>query len=221
MSLSHSPKIITNELVLALDAANPKSYPGSGTTWTDLSSNQLNATLSNGPTYSSLNKGYISFDGSNDFASIVDNSLLNPSQSMTTSAWVYINSFVVNASIFGKGSGSGGYDFRIDNSTQINLVKYNVIDQRITISSLSTGTWYNICAVQGSTSVVYYINGVNVGSFSNSSAFASQTSEFRIARNRDTVYSNIRIGQILFYNSQLSATQVLQNFNALRGRYAI
>ena len=69
MSLSRGPKIVTNGLVLYLDAANKKSYPGSGTTWTDLSGNNNTGTLTNGPTFDSNNGGSIVFDGTNDYVS--------------------------------------------------------------------------------------------------------------------------------------------------------
>ena len=68
MALSHSPSIITDSLILCLDAANTKSYPGSGTVWTDLSGNGNNVTLTNGPTYSSVDGRSIVFDGTNDYA---------------------------------------------------------------------------------------------------------------------------------------------------------
>ena len=67
MSLNHSPKIVTDGLVLCLDAASRKSYPGSGTTWFDRSGNGNNGTLTNGPTFSSDNGGSIVFDGTNDY----------------------------------------------------------------------------------------------------------------------------------------------------------
>ena len=67
MGLAHSPSLVMNGLVLALDAANPKSYPGSGTTWTDLSGRGNTGTLTNGPTYSSANGGSLVFDGTNDY----------------------------------------------------------------------------------------------------------------------------------------------------------
>jgi hypothetical protein len=67
MSLSHSPSIVTNGLVFCLDAANSKSYPGTGTDWTDLSGNQINGILTNGPAYNSSNGGSIVFDGINDY----------------------------------------------------------------------------------------------------------------------------------------------------------
>ena len=66
MTTSYSPLIVTDGLVMYLDAANPKSYPGTGTTWTDISRNNNNGTLTNGPTFSSANLGSIVFDGSND-----------------------------------------------------------------------------------------------------------------------------------------------------------
>lgn len=66
MALAHNPKIVTDGLVLCLDAANPKSYPGSGTVWSDLSGNGNNGTLVNGVGYNSNNGGYLTFDGSND-----------------------------------------------------------------------------------------------------------------------------------------------------------
>jgi len=66
VALSHSPKIVTDGLVLCLDAGNPKSYPGSGTTWTDLSGNSNNGTLVNGVGYNGSNLGSLSFDGVDD-----------------------------------------------------------------------------------------------------------------------------------------------------------
>ena len=67
MSISGGPDIVENGLVLHLDAADTNSYPGSGTLWTDLSGNGNNGTLTNGPAYSSNNKGYFSFDGTDDY----------------------------------------------------------------------------------------------------------------------------------------------------------
>jgi len=61
------PNIVTSGLVLQLDAANTKSYPGSGTTWTDLSGNGNNGTLTNSPTFSSANGGIFTFNGTNQF----------------------------------------------------------------------------------------------------------------------------------------------------------
>ena len=70
MGLSHSPRIVTNGLVLCVDAANPRSYPGAGTAWTDLSKQGNNGTLTNGPTFDSANGGSILLDGSDDYVEV-------------------------------------------------------------------------------------------------------------------------------------------------------
>jgi uncharacterized delta-60 repeat protein len=85
MGISYNPRIVTDGLVLALDAANPKSYPGSGTTWTDLSGNGNTGTLTNGPTYSSANGGSIAFDGVDDYSALTSNYTL--SAGWTLSFW--------------------------------------------------------------------------------------------------------------------------------------
>ena len=67
MGLSHSPRIVTDGLVFCVDAGDKMSYPGAGTTWTDLSKNRNNGTLTNGPTFDSANGGSIVFDGTDDY----------------------------------------------------------------------------------------------------------------------------------------------------------
>lgn len=217
------PQVATSGLVLNLDAGNAASYPGTGTTWNDLSGNSNTGTLVNGPTFDSSNGGSIVFDGTNDYGQIAHTTLLNPTLSMTLSAWINVSSFVPFMSIFGKGTltnGSGGFDFRIDSSTSLNLVKYFIIDQGVTISALSTNTWYNIVAVQSSTKVDYYINGVNVGSFSNSNAYQTNTAVFKIAADRNSaVYTPAKIANVQIYNRVLSATEVFDNFNATKSRF--
>ncbi len=70
MAFFYSPNVVTDGLVFAVDAANKKSYPGSGTTWTDLAGSN-NGALTNGPTFDSGNNGNIVFDGSNDYVEVV------------------------------------------------------------------------------------------------------------------------------------------------------
>ena len=70
MALAHSPRIVRDNIVQYLDAANTKSYPNSGTTWTDMSSRNRDGTLTNGPTFSTDNLGCFNFDGSNDYVDL-------------------------------------------------------------------------------------------------------------------------------------------------------
>ena len=221
--------IVTNELVLNLDAGFVGSYPTTASNWYDISGNAFNGTLTNGPTFNSANSGSIVFDGVDDYVEVSNNTILNPSLNMTLSSWIKITTFVSRMSIFGKGSlspGFGGFDFRIDcceinNPMQLNLVKYGIVDQRVPISTLSTNTWYNISAVQSSTKVDYYINGLSVGSFSNSTAYQTNTGSLRIGRDRNVIYTPASISNILYYNRELSAAEILQNYNAQKSRYGL
>jgi len=106
------PNISTSGLVLALDAANTKSYPGSGTTWTDMSGNNNNGTLTNGPTFNSANGGSIVFDGSNDFVTLGNQSVLGFTNGIfSVEAWVYIpNSWTAGSqypNLISKGATAG------------------------------------------------------------------------------------------------------------------
>ncbi len=105
MAHFHSPRIITDGLVLALDAANQKSYPGSGTTWSDLSGNGNNGTLTNGPTFDSGNNGSIIFDGVDDYITTgTTPSQLQGNPSFTVSGWFYRNANLpVNTGTWGFG----------------------------------------------------------------------------------------------------------------------
>lgn len=73
MAFNRGPNIVTDGLVLALDAGNIKSYPGSGNIWSDLSRNGNNGILQNNVSY---NDGYLTFDGSNDYVNVSDSSLI-------------------------------------------------------------------------------------------------------------------------------------------------
>jgi len=108
MSLSRGPKIISNGLVLYLDAANNKSYPRTGTTWYDLSGNNNNGTLTNGPTFNSANGGSIVYDGADDSVnlSLVSSNVNN----VTTEVWFKANTLPGDRGLFLNGDGGGsGY----------------------------------------------------------------------------------------------------------------
>jgi hypothetical protein len=105
MGLSHSPSIITQNLVLCLDAANSKSYPGSGTTWTDLSGNGNNGTLANGVGYNSGNGGSLVFDGVDDYVSLTSADLrFGGSNSYTFDFFIKVPHSTTNQTIFSNGN---------------------------------------------------------------------------------------------------------------------
>ena len=91
MSTRYNPSIVRDNLVLYLDAANTKSYPGSGTTWTDISRKGTDGTLTNGATFNSGNMGHIAFDGTNDYVDITSLPVISNTSAMTMEAWVNVD----------------------------------------------------------------------------------------------------------------------------------
>ena len=225
MGIAYNSSIATSGLVLCLDAANPRSYPGSGTTWKDISSG-FNTTLSNGPTYTSGIGGYFTFDGVDDWVDIGTNAAFTPAN-FTASIWFYLN----NTPSVGNQyrlfrSRTYGFGVSIDESRIYNSFVYTNTtgDPSLTGSALSLNTWYNITTTFTSSTYSVYLNGnfvTSTGTATNSTYYV--TGYLGLARDADSSnsYLNGRISQFLFYNRGLSAAEVSQNFNAIRGRYGI
>ena len=100
MSTRYNPSIVRDSLLLYLDAANTKSYPGSGTTWYDLSGNNKNPTLTNGPTFNSDNLGSIVLDGTNDYVEF------SPDGDITSDTVVLSGSYTASFLFFSSNNGS-------------------------------------------------------------------------------------------------------------------
>ena len=230
MGLSHSPSIVMSGLVLALDAGNTKSYSGSGTTWTDLSGNGNAGALTNGPTYSSANGGSIVFDGADDFISIPKTSQFNFGTSdftietfcnLTSKSTSYPCIFS-NYSAYGSGAIYFGYEH------DSVLSKYSIhVNGTAVLSSLTNVTyniWTHLILVRLSGVLYFYINGVLDGTPVNmSSSLNGNGSLITIGKANDgsSAFTNGKISNFKIYNRALTATEVSQNFNALRGRYGI
>jgi hypothetical protein len=121
MAFRYSPKIITDGLHFSIDPANHKSYPGSGTSVSDLVARNTSPTLENGAGYSSINGGVFSFDGIDDFLLISNNgqsSGFNTAE-YTVEIWVYVNSTsTANTPIW-------SYDYT---SHSVHLIMHNILD---------------------------------------------------------------------------------------------
>ena len=215
--------IVTNGLVLFLDANNTNSYPGSGTSWYDLSGNGNTGTLTNGPTFSSANGGTIVFDGVDDYVNVANASSLNAS-AQTISVWY--NATVLpgrEAVLVGKHDDLGsnnGYNMWAGNNTQIKVanVGYN--------SGLGTGVtnvWYHLTfAYTSNVSLTGYLNGVSMGT-SGLANFSISSQPLRIGRSVDSFWSLFtgKIPVVTVYNRQLTAAEVLQNYTAIKGRFGL
>ena len=213
MGISYNPRIVTDGLVLALDAANPKSYPGSGTTWTDLSGRGNTGTLTNGPTYSSTNGGSIVFDGSNDYVDL-GTSIQNYSI-FTTSFWINYNVFS-SSHRSPLGDDSALYSYHILFLSEFIYLSFSPTFAFVGVNhgTINTNIWYNFVVTKDSSNnVVFYKNGVSLGG-------GNQSGTININKiGKGYVHDNANISNVSFYNRALSAAEVSQNFNALKSRF--
>jgi hypothetical protein len=214
--------IVTDGLVLALDAANPKSYPGSGTTWTDLSGKGNNGTLVNGVGYNGSNLGSLSFDGVDDRVEIPNSSQLQVNN-FTLEAWVYPLNNSENGHIIRK---EGSY---ILSHYWASVQKLGVWMQRTggwesTHANITVplNTWSHIVGTYDNSAVRIYYNGVQVTSTSKSGQTRVATNSVLINGSvSNSLPQNYNCSIVKIYNRALTAQEIKQNFNALRGRYGI
>ena len=225
--LAHSPSIVMNNLVLCLDAGNSKSYPGSGTTWTDLSGNGNTGTLTNGPTYNSANGGSIAFDGSNDYVNFpgTASGILDfGTGNFSLCCWIKPGSGISGDGIINKRSGSRGYRLDIYSSQGIRMLVVGDAGVVVATNQIYTvGTWYYVVGVAENNTLKLYINSILQTQTATYSGTLSNSSVLEIGRmDANNAYSlDASVAQASIYNRALSAAEVSQNFNALRGRYGI
>ena len=224
--------IITNGLIFNLDASNPLSYSGTGTTWMDLSGNGNNGTLVNGTSYSSINGGVMMLDGINDYVDLGDKDAFDGFGSYSLSAWVYINSFRTYNAIFHKWGGAGYSYFlgvwsssiyageNYSSATGGKSGGYGVVSNT---SSIQTGRWYNIVYTSTVSNISVYIDGVLDKSHANTwrgGNIINGASSLKLGTHIDgSEYTNCRIANSMIYNRELSASEVLQNFNSTKERF--
>lgn len=223
------PSYITNGLILNLDAANSASYPGSGTIWYDISGNNNNASLTS-TTYDSANSGSIVFDGSNSSGAISANTLFNLTQ-ISIGVWFKTpsNFGTQFRALLSKQSGADRdynlYASNLLSGSEVNRLHYSSARLGAASSinlnySQATNTWHYITLtvdVNGLT--VYYLDGVALASFSGTSGNANSSYPIWIGKADNIWLGNISVVQL--YNRPLSALEVAQNFNAMRGRYGL
>jgi hypothetical protein len=225
--------IVTNGLVLNLDAGQQDSYPGSGTTWTDLSGNGNNGTLTNGPTFNSANGGSIVFDGSNDYVTLGTPALMNGVQvPLTICMWAKANAFSTYNTLWGVYNGTTGgllYSlFRVDSGTLRYFTSNSSGRFQFNGSfAPSTSVWnFYVVTVSGtlsSPSVTIYLNSSSqTFSYSTLTSSPNLSVDFKIGSNSyGNELWNGNISNVMWYNRALTATEISQNFNALRSRYGI
>ncbi len=232
----YGPRIVSNGLVLCLDAANKRSYPGTGTTWTELSGNSNNGTLTNGPTFSAGNMGSISFDGTNDYIDTANSTGLNFTNTTgTISFWFKTSASTANGPIMISKNmdATGGWAISMESSAIPYFETKNsgggaTAFYRYVNKVCNDGIWHNVVAVfTTSTTVIVnntasmYLDGVLAnGAQTQLTVYGGNTAgTVQIARRSSGNYYNGNISSLQIYNRGLTATEVLQNYNATKSRF--
>jgi len=238
MATSYSPNVVTDGLVLYLDAANKKSYPGSGTTWSDLSGNGYNGTLTNGPTFDSGNGGSIVCDGVDDRITTSGTPTeLQGDPSFTISMWVKrLANEVTNTGIWGFGG---------DITNQGINSWWNVNSNEITIDTWGQATfttgqtyplnewvyvswqkiagamtrancilWKNLTSYTGVALTVLRAENVAPNINNNGVVLGRVSNAYSVPVNFQYSLTNI-------YNRVLTAAEIQQNYNATKGRFGL
>jgi hypothetical protein len=224
MGFYRGPQIVTSGLVLHLDAANPKSYTGTGATWSDLSGNRNNGTLTNGPSFSSANMGSIGFDGVNDYVDI--STIINLTNPLTICA--FVNTSIVTGTQVIYGPSANGQDNWLSlSNNRIQLFATQTSDVNnfsiISNTNIEANKWYHITGIVNNNVTSIYVNGVfEVASSTQAFTVGGWNSTARIGQRATGQFPfNGRIASVQGYNRALSATEVLQNFNAIKSRYGL
>ena len=245
MAFSYSPKVITDGLVLYLDAANPNSYVSGSTTWRDISRGGSNGTLINGPTFNSVNCGYITCDGTNDYIEVADNNSLDfGAGNFTVEYWFrklstttsFDNIWGPNKWNTGGQPGTNEWSLPIGNGTVGNGDNYGFSVEVGTTSYvtgpslevLSLNQWYQLIAIRNGGLLQTYLNGVlkqniNPAGFTSSSVINNVPSRnLRINNSAaNSLFTNADNAILRIYNKALSPTEVLQNYNATKSRFGL
>lgn len=221
--------IVTNGLILNLDAGNPLSYPGSGNIWNDISGNGNNGIINGGVTYNSSNGGALSFNGSNGYVNITNNSQLQITGSSTIEFWIKPTNLAAGRqNIIDKTYGGefaftqetdGGISYFYGTSGVLAL-PYQGFNSSPTVAA--QGQWQHFALVRNLTNsrLYWYKNGVLVNSVAATyTAAAPSSNNVTIGLGYTGVYYNGLISSAHIYNRALSAAEIQQNFNALSSRY--
>lgn len=220
MALAYNPTIVSNGLVVAYDPANPKCYPGSGVTFYDLSGNGNHGTLTNGPSISNNLAKYTVFDGSNDYIVSSNNTGIAGTAPRTLMAWAWMGN--VATSVIARLGTTGGQSFEMQVNASRLIMHRNdgSPSYAFTSPSIKLNRWYHFAITCDGTNHNFYIDG----QYDSTSSLAITTLSSPLYVGYPVYvgngYMNGNVSQVLLYNRELSASEINQNYNATKGRYA-
>ena len=225
--------IVTNGLVLYLDAGSRISYPGSGTTWSDLSGNGYNGTITNGSTFNPDNRGNIAFVSSSQQYVNCGTYTLTSAVDFTVFSW------------FKKTTADGGFIFSIDaascgNSPMMYVSATSTITCRYettTSSNLLSGSvvvsdsnWHNVCYIRSGANSLLYIDGRLNNTLAITGTAGSGTKNMLIGTRQGSIsnpagcgatFLTSNLATVMFYNRAFSDLEVYQNYNATKPRFGL
>ena len=220
MGIAYNTSQVTDGLIFYLDAANARSYAGTGLTASDLTNSSFKGSFINGTGFSSSNNGTFTFDGTNDAITFQPNSKFEfGTGNFTVIAWHKKPNFSI-ATIVHIDDGNGG-----------GIILYTVIDGSLfnwvagTFKSgtinVSDNTWKQVALVRSNGVCQQYVNASPDQSFTASGSVVTSGRSLTLGQNASTYFHNGSISQISIYNRALSAQEIRQNFNATRKRYGV
>ena len=225
---SVAPSIINSGLLLVVDIASLKCYPATGAVLTTLTNKVSSGSLVNGPTYSPSNGGVITLDGTDDY--ILLNSVgLGNFINITHSTWFYPTGAGIIIDELGQNALVGGW-----HDSQIEVSSGGVFSfgiwtgsgrSGIITSTKTLNNWYNLVITYNGTTMTAYVNGVNVGNVT--TVRGAPPDLFYAVGPQDStnmgnnLYATGKFSNFLVYNRALSAMEINDNFNAMKGRYGL
>jgi hypothetical protein len=228
MAVQYNPRIPISGLVLGIDAANRKSYVGSGTTWTDIINSGIGS-LTSGPTYNSSNQGSIAFDGTNDFVSFPNNTLLDPGTgSFSIVTWVNtspLNTTTTEYWVSKRSTSTNGYYMGGSVSLGARLTMGNNASTRIDTGYVgySSNTWTmfsGILDISANTQKIIRNSHEQTQTGTPAGGTYSTAVDLSIG-GISSFFMNGKISYLLIYQKALTNAEVTQIYNSTKGRYGL
>lgn len=231
MSANVAPSIVRTELVLDLDAANDRSYVSGSLVWRDLTPNFISGSLINGPGFSSDGLGSLSFDGVDDKVEVETRAVssIGGTNPRTMQVWVKnekVGSYTTLGTICGYGSnaiGATGQLFMLSIYSNNAVFLWGNINNYTSTHTVTANEWTNLAVTFSGTSVRVYKNGI-ADSGGNVTLNTNTLRPYMIAQEYvGDIYQRLvgKVASNLVYNRVLTATEILQNYNAQRGRFGL
>ena len=231
MSNLYGPRIVTDGLVFNMDFSNPKCYSGSGSYCYDLSGNNFQGQLVNTPTYTTDGNNKFFAFATNDYIIVPNSTILN-TQTPSVEVWFKTNSTYQNGFFFEKGTVNTQYSLFQEGYVTTWRHKSGStardLDQTTTTLGINTSDWFHLAGTFSSGLKKLYLNGILKYTTNDSSypTINTNTGGMSIGAyggysGSHSYYYNGNIAIVKVYNKTLSADEILQNYNALKGRFGL